>query len=284
MFRMRRAFVMIYAVGTLVLVSSLALSLMEASSNDMQVARQRTYQVLARDAAESGIEYAMAFITRQLGRDFDGSGDGGPWKDSNYMFDATTAPNYRPTVNSITQPWFYSVRASRGTAPNPTWLTIALPQFTNPGSQAEGPPVRLHEMLSDGTDGLGLAPTTANPKTQVTQFQIALTPEMTFSNVYGATSAGKPTIFYLRSRGEVLYNDGTLAAGGQVMATAYLIQTFYVAAPDGCPMPRPVRQVLDREPRTLQVGPKGPDKVAGPKRGGFSIPPYDQDLSPPNIH
>ena len=281
MLRMRRAFVMIYAVGTLVLVSSLALSLLESSGNDMQVARQRTYQVLARDAAESGIEYAMAFITRQLGRDYDGTGDGGPWKDSNFMFDATTAPTYRPTPNTITQPWFYSVRASRG-APN--WPTIPLPQFTNPGSQAEGPPVRLHEMLSDGTDGLNIPPSTANPKTQVTQFQIALTPEMTFSNVYGATSAGKPTIFNVRSRGEVLYNDGTLVAGGQVMATAYLIQTFYVAAPDGCPMPRPVRQVLDREPRTLQVGPKGLERVAGPKRGAFTIPPYDQDLSLPNIH
>ena len=276
----RRAFVLIYAVGTLVLVSSLALSLMEASGNDMQVAKQRTYQVLARDAAESGIEYAMAFITRQLGRDFDGVGDGGPWKDSNFMFDATTPLQNPPSAASITEPWFYSVRASRGA---PGWTTILVnPPYTSPNSQAEGPIVRLHEMLSDGTDGHTVAPTPANPKAQVLQFQIALTPEMTYANVYRATAAGSPTVFYVRSRGEVRYNSADpMFPNGQTLASAYLIQSFYIAPPDRCPMPRPVRQVLDREPVTLTPGPAS---MAGPKRGAFSIPAYPQTLSTPNVH
>ena len=52
----RRAFIMVYAVGTLVIVSTLAISLIESTASDIEIAKQRMYLVLARTAAESGID------------------------------------------------------------------------------------------------------------------------------------------------------------------------------------------------------------------------------------
>lgn len=270
----RRAFVLMYAVGVMVLVTSLALSLSDASVSDVQIARQRFYQVLARDAAESGVEYAMGFITRQLAR------PDGPWKNTNYMFDPTTPP----ANGTMTQPWFYAARAS---GQNPAWSypgTIMTPYNGSLASQAEGPIIRLHRLYADGSDPGPALPTANSPYAQVVQAQISMIPEMTYQNVRVATDARTPTVFHVRSRGEVLRNDGT--PNPIVQASTYLIQSFIVAAPDGCPTPRPLRQVLDREPPDLifNLGQRSRGPIRGTQDYSGGPNGYVQRFMPPNVH
>ena len=259
----RPAFVMVYAVGTLVLISTLALSLMEATGADIAVARQRLYLVLARTAAESGIEYAMGFVDREIGRKWDPTGGypaGGPWTDPFYFFEMN---NSNPRVSTMNNPWMYAFRAGNwGGQTPPTGLGYS-PQagFPTPNQAAEGRIVRMSITYADGSEGTA-PPTVAQPYAQVMQFQISMTPELNFKSVHDAAYSGRPTVFYIRSRGEVLYNDGTPGvsgvANGTVLASAYLVQTFYVPAlpaSSNQTFPRPVRLVTDREPLTLTVGP-----------------------------
>ena len=267
----RRAFVMVYAVGTLVLVSSLALSLIESTGADVDVCKQRMYMVLARSAAESGIEYAMAFVTRQLGKGFDPSNNvkGGPWTDPNFDGGAGANSVFEPGAGTIVYPWFYAVRASQKPL-NPNFTTI--------NSQAEGFPVRLHQIDLSGN------PVAGAPIAQVMQFQISMTPEPTYQNVHNNTINDLPTNFTIRSRGEVLQN---LGAGPVVLASAYVMQTFMVPRADTCPnAPRPLRQVFDREPQTLTPGPFVPAAGALPATRDSTLAPIpgNYHLLTPNPH
>lgn len=228
--RRRRAFVMAYAVGTLVLVSSLALSMVESTSSDLEIAKLRTWQAMARINAESGIEYALGFITRELGKDFDlATGiDGGPWRDPSY--------NFRDPDNT----WYWSLEQR---TPNPL-----LAGFTTYNSQAEGPPVTLHR-IPGGAPGQIV---------QISQFQIALAPTPTYANVRLQTVGppSEPTVFVIRSRGEILADpDGPAGPLTQaVLGSAYATQTFGVpnpTPPADCERPRPLRQVFDRQPASL---------------------------------
>lgn len=221
----RRAFVMVYAVCTLVLISSLSFSMVDSTGSDLEIAKLRMYQAFARVNAESGIEYALGFVTRELGKHPDVANgiDGGPWLDIGY--------NFRFETN----PWFWSLSHRPGQYPLMTGRG-----YTSYNSQAEGPPFRLHEILG-----------TAPQLLQASQFQIALAPTMTYANVKLATVGppSRPTIFTIRSRGEVLQN---LTGRPIVMGSAYAVQTFAVGFPQGsCGTPRPLRQVFDRNPATL---------------------------------
>lgn len=276
----KRAFVMIYAVGTLVLVSSLALGMMEARVSDADIAKQRFYTVLARDAAESGIEYAMGFINQVVGRDLSGTGEGGPWSDPNFVFECDGPP--ASMAGQIGFPWMYAARAGNTC---PSYAGIARhPRFPTYNQQAEGFATRLHAQFSDGTEAAACtyAQSATTPFT-AQQFQISLTPELTYQNTRRAYENGNPTLFYLRSRGEVLLqaaNPRFANQNPQVMASVYLMQTFYIAPQEGSasPLGRVVRQVLDREPANLtpMVNSAGPTRL--------NIPAYNQRLLPPNPH
>lgn len=218
------AFVMVYAVCTLVLISSLSFSMVDSTGSDLEIAKLRMYQAFARVNAESGIEYALGFVTRELGKHPDVANliGGGPWLDIGYKFEAEG------------NPWFWSLSHRPG-----GYSTIS--GYTSYNSQAEGPPFRLHEILG-GTGAQML---------QASQFQIALAPTMTYANVRLATIGppSRPTIFYIRSRGEVMQR---LGVNPVVLASAYAVQSFAVGFPQGtCGTPRPLRQVFDRNPASL---------------------------------
>jgi hypothetical protein len=64
----------------------------------------------------------------------------------------------------------------------------------------------------------------------ISQFQLALWPEINYTTVKIQTvDLQDPTLFHLRSRGEIIYDpDPTDATPGEILAQATIIQTFMV--------------------------------------------------------
>lgn len=228
--RRKNAFVMVYAVCTLVLISSLSLSMVDSTASDLEIAKLRMYQAFARVNAESGIEYALGFVTREMGKhpDITNGIAGGPYLDVGYRF----IDNFNT--------WYWSLEQ------RPGGNGLLGGTFTNYNSQAEGPPIRMHT-ITGGAPGQIV---------QVSQFQIAQAPTPTYANVRLALVANPSvaTIFTIRCRGEILADpDGPGPATQEILGSAYATQTYAIDFPSGsrCDTPRPIRQVFDRNPISL---------------------------------
>lgn len=216
----RHGFILVYAVGTMVLVSALASTLLDTSAGDVAVAKARMYHTLARVNADSGIEFGMAVIARELAR------RNGPWRNPSYV----TPPDC--SLN-----WMRHVFA--GTPPNvaPASCSVTTQEEV---AETSGQPLHQLQFESEGTSG---------GTRWVSQFYLALAPEMQFDRVRLETEMGNPHVFVLRSRGEVNFPD---PGGGppEILATAYAFQTFTIEFPDECPTPKCTRQVwqMDIDP------------------------------------
>lgn len=223
----RHGFILVYAVGTMVLVSALGSALLDTGAGELAVAKARLYHQLARVNADSGIEYGMAAIARELARARRGGQQGGPWRD----------PTFEVPTDDCALNWMKHYRAydffAAGKCPGLT---------TSPEQMAEFSAIRLHELKAEGQGETG------GPR-WTSQFYVALAPEITFDRVRLETEMGLPHVFVLRARGEVLFPD---AAGGppEILATAYAFQTFTVEFPDDCPTPKCTRQLwqMDADP------------------------------------
>lgn len=225
----RKGFILVYAVGTLVLVSALGNTLLDTGGSELEVSKARMFQQLARVNADSGIEYGMGVISRELARARRGGLQGGPWRD----------PTYEVPTNDCALNWMKQYRAF-------TFFGGPLcPGLTTSAEQmAEFSAIRMHELRSEGEGNLG-------GLRWASQFYLALAPEPTFDRVRLETEVGNPHVFVLRCRGEIVTDpDEAGPLPVEVIATAYAFQSFTVEFPFDCPTPRPTRQVwqMDTDP------------------------------------
>lgn len=212
-----RGLVIMYAIGTLVLVASVVGAMLDTSILELDLAKRRLYLQMARMAADSGIEYGMGVIDHELALLPTFTDAGGPWYN----------PDYAPPLSAL----FNWMRAD----------TLLVGGETNP-EVLEATPVRLTQRPLVGTSGTVI----------ITQFQLALWPELNYTTARMATvDDTDPTLFHLRSRGEIIIDpDPTDAVPGDIMAQATVVQTFMVLGPTGvCPLtPVGSRQVWEPDP------------------------------------
>jgi len=211
----RAGFIILYALGTMVLVATLANVMVDSSVAEIETAKRHQYLNLARVAAESGIEYGLSVLNRELAGSIAGVG---PW----------SSPGYDPPIN-----W---MKATDLMAAGEADVTVL-----------EARPVTTTPLMWGGEGNIGAPRLT-------TQSQLVLWPSFTYRNVKLATSdSGVPTLFHLRARGEVIYDPNPAdAIPGTLLGSAYVVQTFMVPGISlTCAQPFIRRLVWELEPDNL---------------------------------
>lgn len=218
----RVGLVIIYVLCTLALVALLARHLMGTQESALKSVMRMAFIQMARHAADSGIEHAMAVLDHELSSPADTTG---PYLD----------PTYDPSARGF--PWATDTRAAGQEA---VGSTIAF--FPSRWTSGAKPPAA--EFIASR---------------HRLESHLAMWPTFDFTNVREKLNAGEEAEFFIRSRGEVRAEPDTARGAGAfvLMAHAVVIQKIRIGNVQSCNgRPRVERVIWQLDPDAgLDQGP-----------------------------